>query len=72
MARQMNIEIRLGTLRKVVEKSSSYEQKASQIAEELTEHFKGNRTPQGKQALAAAKAAKKMATAFSRVSEISI
>jgi hypothetical protein len=72
MARQMNVETRLGTLRKAIEKSSAFQETAEQISDELTAHYKGSRTPQGKQALAAARAAKKMAAAFSRVSQISL
>ena len=72
MARQMNVETRLGTLRKAIERSSAFQEKAKQISDELTAHYKGSRTPQAKQAMAAARAAKKMAVAFAKVSQISV
>lgn len=70
MARQMNVESRVGTLRKAVENSSNFQQKASQISEELIAHYKGGKTPQAKQALRAARVAKKIAKALDRVTSI--
>jgi hypothetical protein len=72
MARQMNVENRLGDLRKALEYTAGFQQKANKISQELTKHYKGEKGPQAKQALKTARAAKKLATALGKVQQISI
>lgn len=67
MAREMNVDRRIDTLRQMVIRTNSYSAKAKKIAEELAVSFKGDRTPKGKRAQQTAQAARKLATALDRV-----
>lgn len=60
MARAMNVDKRVETLRAMVAKVGAYSDKAEQIAEELFNSFNGNKTPHGKKALQLSKVATKL------------
>jgi hypothetical protein len=66
VARAMNVEKRVDALRAMVAKLEAYGAKATQIAEELTSSFEGDKSSHGKKALQLAKAAMRMASAFQR------
>jgi len=62
MARAMNVEKRIEALCDLQTKIEGYATKSAQIAQELTETFSGDKTPEGKQALKTAKMASKFSS----------
>jgi len=68
MARPMNLEKRVKALAEIVNRSMAHCDRATRIAEELTNSFKNTKTPEGKKAQKTAKAATLVATRLALVS----
>lgn len=70
VARAMNVDKRIETLRSIVAKTQSHGAKARRIADELATSFAGDRSVAGKQALKMAQTARKLASALERASGV--
>jgi hypothetical protein len=66
VARAMNVDKRIETLRSIVAKTNNHGAKARRIADELATSFAGDKSVAGKQALKMAQTARKLASALEK------
>lgn len=66
MAREMNVEKRVKTLSIIVEKTKGHQKRLTAMAKELSDSFKADKSPKGKQARLLAQVATRLGSALDK------
>lgn len=72
MARAMNVDKRLESLKTIIAKTEGHRARAQKIADELLKTFSGVKTEEAKAARAMAQNAKKLEAALARVTSVEV